>query len=235
MYLTCAGSLAYLSNDLNEASALLLQVSSDDPIQPSDFLMQCIEIAKKVRESATTLLAKSKQAMHHLENSRGEVCDTQVNGEIPNWDPGLQHAKLSNNQKKFLISKGPCQPKLVRYPINNLIEGHKQKSFNARWYEEYPHLEYSISKDAAFCHVCQLFKTGNQDPAWCEQGVSTWEKMKSQGTNKKGKLSAHFSSKDHKEAHQAYIRFCEPLSQITSLLSKAGRNNVVTSGIARQS
>ena len=129
---------------------------------------------------------------------------------MPNWDPGLRPQSLNVNQKKDLIEKGPCQPKLARFPPNNDIPAHKQRQFSSRWYEEYPHLEYSITKDAAFCFVCSLFKEPNQDAAWTEYGVSSWSKMKSRGTGKKGKLSGHFSSDSHREAIRSYARFCDP-------------------------
>ena len=122
---------------------------------------------------------------------------------MPNWDPGLRPQSLNVNQKKYLIEKGPCQPKLVRFPPNNDIPAHKQRQFSSRWYEEYPHLKYSITKDAAFCFVCSLFKEPNQDAAWTEYGVSSW------------------SSDSHKEAIRSYARFCDPLCHIDMMLDSS--------------
>ncbi len=45
----------------------------------------------------------------------------------------------------------------------------KQCKFSAAWHSEFLHLEYSVSKDAAYCFVCSLFPEGpgraSADPA----------------------------------------------------------------------
>ena len=72
--------------------------------------------------------------------------------------PGERPKRLTENQKKYLIRIGPYQPILQRYPTkpsntNSTNESRKQSRFNPSWFKEYPHLEYSLSKDAAFCFV----------------------------------------------------------------------------------
>ena len=63
------------------------------------------------------------------------------------------------------IANGPCtpvtppvQPRNIRFPSTNLSG--KLRSFNPTWYSAYPWLEYSVSRDAAFCYPCRLFTTG---------------------------------------------------------------------------
>ncbi|CAF2817385.1 unnamed protein product [Rotaria sp. Silwood2] len=43
--------------------------------------------------------------------------------------------------------------------------------------------------------------------AWISNGVSTWNKMKSQGMQKKGKLEQHFSSAAHRASVDRYLNF----------------------------
>ena len=201
-----------------------MQVKTSERINPREFLQQSAEIAKKIKANAIILLTASEDALQQLEDAKGDLTEDNQPTTLPDWDPGLRSATLSDNQKKYLISKGPHQPKLPRFPQNDDIPTQKQRQFSANWYHEYPHLEYSISKDAAFCFICSLFKKRGQDPAWSECGVSAWSKMKSRGAAKKGKLSMHFSSESHSEALSAYLRFCDPSCHIDALLDKATRN-----------
>jgi hypothetical protein len=59
-------------------------------------------------------------------------------------DPGLRPPSLSDAQRTYLGQLGPQQPVLYNYPRNEDIGSHKQKSFCAAWYSQYPFLEYSI-------------------------------------------------------------------------------------------
>ena len=61
-----------------------------------------------------------------------------------------------------MILVGSDQPLLNRYLTNEAIleSGHRQCRFNPEWFKQYPHLEYSKTKDAAFCFVCSLFSDG---------------------------------------------------------------------------
>ena len=65
-----------------------------------------------------------------------------------------------------------------------------------------------------------LFGKSEKDPAWAETGVSTWNKMKSRGVNKKNKLALHFCSESHKAAANAYVSFCSPACHVDALLDK---------------
>ena len=53
-------------------------------------------------------------------------------------------------------SKGdkPIRPKIQVYPINNIKE---KRRFRSCWYSKYEWLEYSVSKDAAYCFACRKF------------------------------------------------------------------------------
>jgi len=68
------------------------------------------------------------------------------------------------------------------FPENESIALNKQRRFNLTWYRDFPMLEYSIEKDAAFCFACCLFGGSSE---WSSTGVRIWHKMKSRGTKKK--------------------------------------------------
>lgn len=133
----------------------------------------------------------------------------------------------------YLANLGPYQPRLAAYPVNHEIKTGKQNKLYMinSWYDEYPHLEYSVHKDAAFCFVCSLFPigTGRQsaDDAWTVTGVRKWHKMKSTGTKKKGKLQQHFACQSHRGALQDFAHFINPSNQVDTLLDKSGRMNLI--------
>jgi hypothetical protein len=86
---------------------------------------------------------------------------TEINEFEPiSRDPGSRRRIPSDQGREYMINVGPFQPKLGSYPRNNEILQSKQCRFSSEWFDEYPHLEYSVVKDAAFCFVCQLFPTG---------------------------------------------------------------------------
>ncbi|XP_056696166.1 uncharacterized protein [Spinacia oleracea] len=59
--------------------------------------------------------------------------------------------------RKECIQRGPCQPKKHKFPKTEFEEG-KMRRFNPSWFKKYAWLEYSVSKDAAYCFYCYLFK-----------------------------------------------------------------------------
>lgn len=75
---------------------------------------------------------------------------------IVEHDPGKRDSIKSISQWYYLLSLGPCQPKLSIYPINVSIVIGKLRTFSANWYNEYPYLEYSIFNDSVYYYICCL-------------------------------------------------------------------------------
>ena len=152
---------------------------------------------------------------------------TQALPRILEHDPGLRGEVCGDNQREYLIELGPFQPRLHSFPANQDIPLGKQNRFSPRWYDEYPHLEYSTKKDAVFCFVCSLFhdtpSKEKGDPSWISTGVRKWHKMKSVGKNKQGKLAQHFSSQSHKASLAAYCHFLQKTKHVDIQLDKAKR------------
>ena len=60
-----------------------------------------------------------------------------------------------DNVQRAYIKLKACQPKLENYPETlGKIQKHR---FNYSWFEDFPWLEFSESKDKAFCFPCFLF------------------------------------------------------------------------------
>ncbi|CAF2704956.1 unnamed protein product [Rotaria sp. Silwood2] len=153
-----------------------------------------------------------------LVNNLRDKCVINDNSEKPpiDRDPGAAIGlsnnihKFSDDQLRYLTSKGPFQPR-IDFPINEKLKSAKQTyKFVHSWYADFPFLEYSIAKDKVYCFVCRLFGDGagseQSELAWII-GTNRWNKMKSRGKEKKGKLVLHFTSKSHNAALDRYNNF----------------------------
>ncbi|XP_057495678.1 uncharacterized protein LOC130780676 [Actinidia eriantha] len=94
-----------------------------------------------------------------------------IEKELPDLptDPGLRTRiidydhNIRDQVRRAYLLKGPCQPQNHNFPQRKF--GQSLRRFNTSWFNEFGSwLEYSISKDAAFCLCCYLFKvdTGDQ-------------------------------------------------------------------------
>lgn len=52
----------------------------------------------------------------------------------------------------------------------------RNRSFSANWFRDFPWLEYSVSKDAAFCFSCRMFGKNIRHDNFVSTGVSNWKK-----------------------------------------------------------
>ncbi|XP_021812318.1 zinc finger MYM-type protein 1-like [Prunus avium] len=79
--------------------------------------------------------------------------------------------------RRAYLQKGPCQPKGHRFSQSN--QSGINRRFIAQWFDEFDWLEYSITKDAAFCLHCYLFKTNFDQvggDAFSGVGFNNWKK-----------------------------------------------------------
>ena len=193
-------------------------------IEAKEAEIACKKMAIRLKNSVDLALEKYKE---------GEVPATECDLPDPvSKDPGLRPPITTERQRLYLAQIGPQQPKLFNYPQNEDITlSSKQNRFTAVWFSQYPFLEYSIEKDAAFCYVCQMFPTGidreRSTQNWSSTGVRTWDKMKSRGSGNPGKLSEHFSSKAHNAAFRDYVNFMSNNSHADSLLDTEVRAKAV--------
>ncbi len=69
----------------------------------------------------------------------------------------------------------------------------KTRSFNAKWYQQYEWIEYSIAKDTLFCYLCHLFSHANNKAEHsCGKG---------------GAFAKRNTSKSHQEALMNWNQF----------------------------
>ncbi|KAI5340365.1 hypothetical protein L3X38_019639 [Prunus dulcis] len=98
-------------------------------------------------------------------------------------DPGLRirmieyDANIRDEVRRAYLQKGPCQPRGHCFPQSN-ISGINRR-FIPQWFDEFDWLEYSVSKDAAFCLYCYLFKSNFEQvgsEAFTGAGFKNWKK-----------------------------------------------------------
>ena len=166
----CAAKASLLGNLTLELQTLASKVKNDN-FNLSKFLVQAAELSECSQRLASDFCTEAQKAIKEYQQTIHFECASNKEDDLVDHDPGKRPQKLSENQKKYLISLGPCQPQLSSFSKKKELEKcSKQCKFSAAWYSEFLHLEYSVSKDAAaYCFVCSLFPEGpgraSADPA----------------------------------------------------------------------
>jgi hypothetical protein len=130
---------------------------------------------------------------------------TQADLEALEHDPGKRipiSRYAVNDQdrvRRRYIEMGPCQPKNHKFEFTN--KGGIERRFCRVWFKEFPWIEYSVEKDAAFCFVCYLFKDRTKSPggdSFVKNGFRNW--------NMKPRLKKHEGSVSsaHAEASRKF-------------------------------
>ncbi|CAI6377782.1 unnamed protein product [Macrosiphum euphorbiae] len=125
------------------------------------------------------------------QNNTDELNDTS---NILNYY--LKHSDTQANIVKDLgdLSTGPAQPILPAYPMT--VFGRQNRSFNAKYYNEFKWIEYSIERNAVFCFCCRIFGCSSTDHVFTKSGFTNWKRL---GTkfSKHSKLNAHAATQTH--------------------------------------
>ncbi|XP_054591726.2 zinc finger MYM-type protein 1 isoform X1 [Nothobranchius furzeri] len=95
---------------------------------------------------------------------------------------------------------GPTQPQLKIFP--KTVFGERKRSFNSSWYDQHSWLEYSASKDSAYCYACRHFSlpSASESVFTSESGFSHWKKA----MFKDGGFKLHEKSESHITAMLAW-------------------------------
>ena len=108
--------------------------------------------------------------LDHNNESKSNPKQTRIEVDVTNLptDPGLR-IKISNYHpnerdqiRRHYLQNKPCQPVDHDFPQSQFCK--TKRRFNPVWFKEYPSwLEYSITKDAAYCLYCYLFRPDTSD------------------------------------------------------------------------
>ncbi|KAL4152659.1 hypothetical protein QTP88_000492 [Uroleucon formosanum] len=230
-WLLCAGHIEHIVSNLVECRALLTKLKSYSTPNPIIFLLESQHIINNINSKCELFLRSSKTISQNISNTFEDQLNQNSN-QLIEHDPGKRGPVITSSQKQYLIAIGPLQPELIKYPVNNNIDKVKRQSFNSSWFNEYPKLEYSLATEAAYCFVCSLFPKGAgkifSNTAWVNEGVRTWDKMKSRGKSKLGKLEQHFTSLSYKASLSDYCSFMKNTNHIDVIMNRTKRNELIT-------
>lgn len=115
----------------------------------------------------------------------------------------------------------PVQPHNAAFPKES------GRSFSPSWFAKHTWLEYSVSKDAAYCYPCRFFSTGVQkgDECFISTGYRNWKKA----TGMSGRLRKHTLSQRHGNAFAAwsdYLRNQQSQTSIASSLNQVRKEQI---------
>ena len=185
------------------------------------FLQQAIYFCQSLSASVKHLYHDCQLSLQALSHEKVPLSESELKEAITSTDPGNRPSIKTDLQRKFLLQIGPQQPVLPKYPLNEACPAGRQRRFCVQWFDEYPHLEYSIENDAAYCFPCSLFNHGpnreKSEEVWSMHGMRLWHRMKSIGKGKKGKLEKHFSSNAH----------CAAVADLSSFSKTEGHINLM--------
>lgn len=187
---------------------------------------------KTLEESSNPPVSENSPISHvNSPNSENQLSKSprietsKVDTQLLERDPGL-HRQIWDydvNQRdeirRAYIMSGPYQPRLPEYPKSG-SEKHPRR-FQSLWFDSFPSwLEYSPTKDAAFCLPCYLFNAPFAQPkhtAFTIEGFNSWKKVRD------GKNCAFLNhvGKDPNSTHKKAERSCEDLMRQSQHLVQA--------------
>ncbi|KAL1815817.1 hypothetical protein ACET3Z_018391 [Daucus carota] len=136
------------------------------------------------------------------------VSDPAKRKSINEYEP-----KVRDDVRRKYVQMGPCKPISHTFPGSTF--GDRGRSFQATWLNKWDWLEYSVSKDAAFCFWCYLFGDKRPgDQAFTKKGFRNWK-------NAISKFKDHVGTEGsiHKNAQTLYFCFKDQRQSITRKMS----------------
>ncbi|KAL6553068.1 hypothetical protein OROGR_006910 [Orobanche gracilis] len=180
----------------NTIQQLLVSSSSNTP--SSESLCENLTVKKSGKRGRTELETNT-------------ICE----GSVIFSDPGLRkcineyESRIRDEVRRKYVIMGPCQPLSHVYPKIKIQD--RMRVFQVEWFKKWEWLEYSISKDAAFCLWCYLFgdkKVG--DEVFSKKGFRNWKKAFE-------KFGDHIGSEGsaHNNARILYVAFKDQRQSVT--------------------
>ena len=144
-----------------------------------------------------------------VEQQETPIVSSFISASIVEIDPALSCVPFNTSLK-------PVRPAMKSYPKN--ADGNK---FSDKWYPDHTWLEYSKSKNAAFCFVCRHFGeiNGNVDTVYAKDGFTNFRK----GPRR---LKEHSATKDHATASHLYLQRLAVTDSVASKVSSHHKKQV---------
>ncbi|KAJ1701028.1 hypothetical protein LUZ63_000807 [Rhynchospora breviuscula] len=149
--------------------------------------------------------------------TRLEFRQSDIIGDPGNRKPIEDYPyEIRDEVKRAYALCGPTQP--VNHTFPRKWQSGECRSFQQTWFHEFDWLEYSVSKDAAYCLYCFLFfdrgkseKFGSS--VFAKQGYVNWKKTKEA-------FAHHSSCKTHANARLSCDDFMNQRTSVATKLNK---------------
>ena len=169
-------------------------------------------------QPTTTTSSSVSDALATSASSNSCVERHIVEHETSSDDAVAANASASSStisQPDDLASSPDCslsQPVDIQFHVTHFSG--KARSFNPEWFRQYPWLEYSISKDAAYCYACRFFSLSTAAGTSRPEKVFTIARFRDwkHATGVKGILTTHNNSLSHKSSIVAWEQFKSTLN-----------------------
>ena len=154
-------------------------------------------------------------------NTRNSRLDDINWEEEIKFDPGLRkqiddyHPNVRERVRRKYLENGPCQPRTVHFPVTDI--GGIPRRFVPEWFDEFGGwLEYSESKDRAYCFYCFLFREKK------DGGYEAFVKNGWNGYHRKERLQNHVGNVGG--SHYLAMKKCDDLLQTKQHIDVAFRD-----------
>ncbi|XP_071704545.1 uncharacterized protein [Rutidosis leptorrhynchoides] len=124
---------------------------------------------------------------------------------------------LREQIRRQYLNFGPLQVHLKKYPA----KGKQDRRFQFAWFKIFPNwLEYSITKDCAYCFLCFLFSDKHDIrhgyDAFTVTGFDNWNKV----NGKNCSFLKHFGSSQHRKAVASSVSLLNQEGHIENIIEK---------------
>lgn len=140
-WINCTGKLPFLTHIVKECNSLFEKVTGNDVPNPIFFLTSSIEPISDLKKKCESSIDYSKNILSKeltLSKVNSTFTEDHIIDELLDHDPGKRGLVKSASQRHYIISLGPFQLHLPKYPCNSDIKNGKQRQFNPSWYKDYP-------------------------------------------------------------------------------------------------
>lgn len=117
------------------------------------------------------------------------------------------------------MQEPPKQP-IINFPKSKF--GNESRSFNGKYYQLFPWIEYSVLQDSIFCYPCRFFNFSKSKPdqIFIKKGFKNWKRASEKGAG----FSQHSNSFLHKNSMVCWASYKQQQQQnqsVGSQISKA--------------
>ncbi|KAL6598999.1 hypothetical protein ACP70R_045863 [Stipagrostis hirtigluma subsp. patula] len=153
----------------------------------------------------------SRQQQQPIPNNVRNAAEEDINWEEEiQFDPGKRketddyHPNHKDKVRRKYLENGPCQPRTLNFPTTSMWG--RNRRFNPEWFDEFGNwLEYSESKDRAYCFPCFLMR----DRSKKEDGYKAFVVDGWNGWHRKARLDDHVG--DVGSPHNIAVKKCDDL------------------------